>query len=463
VTTHPPSLAIENIVILAAGKGTRMFSRHPKVLHPLAGQPLLAHVIDTARALRPRRIIVVHGHGGDMVAAAFPAADLHWVRQEPQQGTGHAMLTALPALAKQGITLILYGDVPLIACDTLRQLTRQAQEGGLALLTAHLADPAGYGRIVRGAGGGVQAIIEEKDATPEQRQIHEINTGFMALPSHHLADWLPRLDARNTQGEYYLTDIIPLAIAQRIAITTHHPQREWEIHGINNKQQLAALERVFQRESARMLLAQGVTLADPARIDIRGQLTCAQDVSIDINCVFEGEVALGENVTIGAHCVIRNAVIGRDTIVEPFSFIEQAVVGDGCRIGPFARLRPGVRLAETVHVGNFVEIKNSHIGDGSKINHLSYIGDSDLGKNINVGAGSITCNYDGANKHRTTIEDNVFIGSDTQLVAPVTVKKGATIGAGSTITRDVPADGLTLSRSKQVSVPSWRRPVKKGQ
>ncbi|HCA27992.1 MAG TPA: UDP-N-acetylglucosamine diphosphorylase/glucosamine-1-phosphate N-acetyltransferase [Betaproteobacteria bacterium] len=456
-------MAIENIVILAAGKGTRMFSRHPKVLHPLAGQPLLAHVIGAARALRPRRIIVVHGHGGDAVAAAFPAADLHWVRQEPQQGTGHAMLTALPALTKQGVTLILYGDVPLIACDTLRPLARHAQEGGLALLTAHLTDPAGYGRIVRDTGGGVQSIIEEKDATPEQRQIHEINTGFMALPTRHLADWLPRLDTRNTQGEYYLTDIVPLAAAQRIAITTHHPQREWEIHGVNNKQQLAELERVFQRESARELLAQGVTLADPARIDIRGRLTCAQDVSIDVNCIFEGEVALGENVTIGAHCVIRNATIGKDTVIEAFSLIEQAMVGDSCRIGPFARLRPGARLAATVHVGNFVEIKNSNIGDNSKINHLSYIGDSDLGKNINVGAGSITCNYDGANKHRTTIEDNVFIGSDTQLVAPVTVKKGATVGAGSTITRDVPADGLTLSRSKQVSVPSWRRPVKKSQ
>ncbi len=440
-----------------------MFSLRPKVLHPLAGQPLLAHVINTARTLHPHRIVIVHGHGGDAVTAAFPADDLHWVRQEPQHGTGHAMLTALPAITGQGITLILYGDVPLIASDTLRSLAQSAQEDRLALLTAHMASPSGYGRIVRDTEGRVHAIVEEKDATPEQRKIQEINTGFMALPTRHLATWLPQLGTGNAQGEYYLTDIIPLAIAQRIAIATHHPQREWEIHGINNRQQLAALERIFQQESAQTLLAQGVTLADPARIDIRGRLTCAQDVSIDINCVFEGDVVLEENVTIGANCVIRNATIGKNTRIAPFSLIEQATVGDNCRIGPFARLRPGARLAEAVHVGNFVEIKNSNIGDGSKINHLSYIGDSDLGENINIGAGTITCNYDGANKHRTIIEDNAFIGSDTQLVAPVTVRKGATIGAGSTITKDVPAEGLTLSRSKQINVHSWRRPVKKSQ
>ncbi len=448
-----------NIVILAAGQGKRMHSNLPKVLHPLAGKALAAHVIDTARSLLPQSLCLVYGHGGDIVRSALDAPDLSWALQEPQLGTGHAVQQALPLLEASGTTLVLYGDVPLIQAETLKRLL-QVAEDGLGILTVELDDPQGYGRIVRNTTGQVVRIVEQKDATAEERRIREINTGIMAIPTARLAEWLARLSSNNAQNEYYLTDIVGMAVTENIPVRTAHPEHKWEVLGVNSKVQLAELERIVQRCTANQLLEQGVRLADPARIDVRGSLECGRDVFIDVNCVFEGHVVLDEAVEIGPNCVLKNARIGAGTRLAAFTHIEDAVVGADGMIGPFARLRPGTELAEDVHIGNFVEIKKTRIAAHSKANHLAYIGDATIGSRVNVGAGTITCNYDGVNKHRTIIEDDAFIGSDTQLVAPVTVGRGATLGAGTTLTRDAPPDTLTISRAKQQSVPGWKRPVK---
>ncbi|TAJ80921.1 MAG: UDP-N-acetylglucosamine diphosphorylase/glucosamine-1-phosphate N-acetyltransferase [Gallionellaceae bacterium] len=448
-----------NIVILAAGKGTRMHSDKPKVLHSIAGKPMLQHVVDTAANLQPTKIIVVYGHGGEMVPQALAQSSALFILQEPQLGTGHAVQQTLPQLDNDSITLVLYGDVPLIRQDTLQKIL--ADQKSMTLLTQYLDNPKGYGRIVRDAAGKVTRIVEEKDATPEQRQIQEINTGILAAPTGMLREWLGNLRNENAQGEYYLTDIVAMAVTQGVKINTVQPAHAWEVMGINSKIQLAELERLWQLEQADRLLIQGVTLADPARLDIRGQLICERDVEIDVGCIFEGQVHLAKGVKIGAYSVIRNTRIAANTQVAPYSHIDRATIGEQCHIGPFARIRPGSILHDDVHIGNFVEIKNSEIADNSKANHLSYIGDATVGSRVNIGAGTITCNYDGANKFRTVIEDDAFIGSDTQLVAPVTVGRGATIGAGSTITKDAPAGELTLSRAKQVSVSGWQRPTKK--
>ncbi|MEO7560027.1 MAG: bifunctional UDP-N-acetylglucosamine diphosphorylase/glucosamine-1-phosphate N-acetyltransferase GlmU [Nitrosospira sp.] len=451
-----------NIVILAAGLGKRMHSALPKVLHPLAGKPLLGHVLDTARSLLPQSICVVYGHGGEAVPQAIGDESLIWVQQAPQLGTGHALMQALPHLDNTGMTLVLYGDVPLTSIETLRKLIATAQAKGFALLTIELADPAGYGRIVRDdEAGGIVAIVEEKDASKSQRQIREINTGIMVIPNPYLHGWLHKLENKNAQKEYYLTDIVAMAVKDGVKVQAAQPAHDWETTGINSKTQLAALERIYQNEYAKKLLHQGVTLADMARIDIRGQLDCGRDVEIDINCIFEGHVQLADGVKVGAHSILKNVKVAAGAAIAPFSFIESAEIGKNCRIGPYARIRPGTRLASEVHIGNFVEVKNSTIAAGSKANHLSYIGDAVVGKNVNIGAGTITCNYDGANKYQTIIEDDVFVGSDTQLVAPVRVAQGSTIGAGSTITKDTPPETLTLSRAKQMSVDGWKRPVKK--
>jgi len=431
-----------NVVILAAGQGKRMRSDLPKVLHAIAGKPMLAHVIETARQLLPARIVVVYGHGGERVREALAAEDLLWAKQEPQLGTGHAVLQALPHLDPAQPTLVLYGDVPLTRVATLRALL-DAAEGGLGLLTVRLPDPTGYGRIVR-ADGEIKRIVEQKDADDTERAIDEVNTGILVAPTEALRRWLPGLGNRNAQGEYYLTDIVALAVSEGMAVQSAAPGARWEVEGVNSKRQLAELERIQQRNVADELMDAGVTLADPARIDVRGELICGRDVSIDVNCVFEGRVVLGDGVRIGPNCVLQDAIVGAGSIV-----------------GPFARLRPGTVLGTDVHIGNFVEVKNSTIADHSKANHLAYIGDATIGSRVNVGAGTITCNYDGANKHRTVIGDDAFIGSDTQLVAPVTVGRGATLGAGTTLTRDAPPDQLTVSRAKQVSIAGWKRPVKK--
>jgi bifunctional UDP-N-acetylglucosamine pyrophosphorylase/glucosamine-1-phosphate N-acetyltransferase len=454
-----------NVVILAAGKGKRMHSDLPKVLHPLAGRPLLAHVIESARELGAENICVVHGHGGEQVRAALDAPDLAWALQEPQLGTGHAVMQALPHLAvavspAPTFTLVLYGDVPLTRASTLRRLIEAAGSDKLALLTAYLDNPRGYGRIVR-VDGRVVRIVEEKDADDAERAITEINTGILVAPTAALARWLPALGNRNAQGEYYLTDIVAMAVSEGMPVATAHPDAAWETEGVNSKLQLAALERVHQRNVAEGLMTAGVTLADPARIDVRGELLCGRDVAIDVNCVFEGRVELADGVSVAANCVLKNCRIGRGARIAPFCHIEDAVVGEQSIIGPYARLRPGAELGRDVHVGNFVEVKNSTIADHSKANHLAYIGDATIGSRVNVGAGTITCNYDGANKFRTVIEDDAFIGSDTQLVAPVTVGRGATLGAGTTLTRDAPPDQLTVSRAKQMSIPGWKRPMKK--
>ncbi|MEW5904519.1 MAG: bifunctional UDP-N-acetylglucosamine diphosphorylase/glucosamine-1-phosphate N-acetyltransferase GlmU [Pseudomonadota bacterium] len=447
-----------NIVILAAGKGTRMYSDKPKVLHALAGKPLVQHVLDCAQTLTPQQICVVYGHGGEMVPQAMQQYAASFVLQEPQLGTGHAVQQAMPQLQDDSRTLILYGDVPLIQHNTLHQM-QQAGEG-LVLLTVNLDNPTGYGRIVRSAEGDVQRIVEQKDASPEELSITEVNTGIMLVPTGKLRAWLSKLKNNNAQGEYYLTDIVAMAVQDGLNVHTVQPSKRWEVEGINNKSQLAQLERIWQQVVADKLLGQGVTLADPSRLDVRGELTCGRDVEIDIGCIFEGNVTLGDRVKVGAYTIIRNASIGNGTQIAPYTHIDDSQVGADCHLGPYARLRPGSKLADDAHVGNFVEIKNSQIGRGSKANHLSYIGDSTVGSRVNIGAGTITCNYDGANKHRTIIEDDAFIGSDTQLVAPVTVGKGATIGAGSTITKDTPAGELTLSRSKQLSIAGWQRPTK---
>jgi len=449
-----------DVVVLAAGKGTRMHSDLPKVLHRLAGKPLLGHVLDAVRRLQPGRMVVVYGHGGEAVPAACGAPDVAWALQEQQLGTGHAVQTALPLVGDGGAVLILYGDVPLIRAETLETLAHLARAGDVALLTAELGDPHGYGRILRNESGAVTGIVEEKDASDDQKAVREINTGILAAPADSLRKWVATLRNDNAQGEYYLTDIIALAVADGVSVTTCNPQHEWEILGVNSKQQLAELERIHQAETAQALLVRGVTLLDPSRVDVRGELVCGRDVTLDINGVFEGRVELGDGVTVGANCVLRNAKIAAGTVIEPFTHIQDAEIGPGCHIGPYARIRPGTVLARDAHIGNFVELKNSQVGEGSKINHLSYVGDTTVGRKVNIGAGTITCNYDGAYKHRTVIEDEAFIGSDTQLVAPVTVKKGATIGAGSTVTKDAPEGELTLSRAKQVTIPGWKRPTK---
>ncbi len=447
-----------NIVILAAGQGKRMNSALPKVLHPIAGKPMLSHVLEVARSLKPGKLCVVVGHGGEQVTAALAAPDLVWVKQEPQLGTGHAVLQALPHLDPMVTTLVLYGDVPLIAASTLRRLIGDA-ENALSILTVTLGDPYGYGRIVR-SGGKVKRIVEEKDASIAEKKITEINTGILAAPTTSFQRWLPQLGKQNAQGEYYLTDIVALAVAEKMAVHSSHPGHESEVQGVNSKMQLAELERVYQHNVAASLLHHGVTLADPFRIDVRGELNCGRDVSIDINCLFEGQVCLEDGVSVGPHCVLRNVTVKRGARIEAFSHLQDALVGDHSVVGPYARLRPGAKLGKDVHIGNFVEVKNSNIADHTKANHLAYIGDADVGQRVNVGAGTITCNYDGANKHRTTIEDDVFIGSDTQLVAPVKVGRGATLGAGTTLTRDAPPDQLTVSRPKQLSIAGWKRPVK---
>lgn len=450
-----------NVVILAAGKGTRMFSDLPKVLHPLAGKPMLSHVLDTARQLKPAKLCVVYGFGGDLVPATVNDEVIVWAMQAEQKGTGHAVMQAMPLLQDEATTLILFGDVPLIEADTCRLLLEQAIGGNLALLTVQMPDPTGYGRIVRNGNGDVVSIVEHKDASPEQRAIREINTGIMAVPTTSLRAWLQGLKNHNAQGEYYLTDIVAMAVEAGIKVSAVQGLSIPEVSGVNSKRDLAQLERIYQQAQAEKLLQQGVTLSDPTRLDIRGQLSCGRDVSIDVNCVFEGQVSLADGVSVGAHCVIKDSQIGRGAIIAAFTHMEGANVGEGSRIGPYARLRPGSSLAEHTHIGNFVEIKNSEIGQDSKVNHLSYVGDSTVGRNVNIGAGTITCNYDGANKFRTVIGDNAFIGSDSQLVAPVTVGANATIGAGSTITKDAPAGELTLSRGKQITVSGWKRPTKK--
>lgn len=448
-----------NIVILAAGMGKRMQSSLPKVLHPLAGKPLLGHVIDTARALAPTRLCVIYGHGGDAVPQAFAGQDLAFARQEPQLGTGHAVMQAVPHLEDGAATLVLYGDVPLTTAASLQRLLTAAGQDKLGVLTVTLKDPTGYGRIVR-ENGKITRIVEQKDASTAERAINEVNTGIIVAPTAKLCGWLAKLSNDNAQGEYYLTDVIAAAVADGVEVVSAQPDDVAETLGVNSKVQLAELERVHQRNIATALLEAGVTLADPARIDVRGTLDCGRDVSIDVNCVFEGCVSIGEGASIGPHCVIRNASIAAGASIKAFTHIEDAVVGAGAQVGPYARLRPGAELADEVHIGNFVEVKNSVIGLGSKANHLAYVGDADVGSKVNIGAGVITCNYDGANKFRTIIEDDAFIGSDSQLVAPVRVGKGATIGAGTTLTKDAPAEQLTLSRAKQMSLAGWQRPVK---
>lgn len=451
-----------NIVILAAGMGKRMRSNIPKVLHTLAGRPMLSHVIANARTLRPTRIVVVTGHGAQQVQDACAGqTDLCFALQEPQLGTGHAVQQALPQLAAGGTTLVLYGDVPLVSSETLKGLVAAAQDG-LAVLTVHLKDPAGYGRIVRDAFGHVERIVEDKDATEAEREIGEVNTGIIAAPTEALRGWLGKLGNDNAQGEYYLTDVIAMAVEDGMRVATAQPAAEWETLGVNSRLQQAELERVYQRQQANALLEAGVTLADPSRIDIRGGLLCGRDVFIDVGCVFEGEVELADGVHIGPNCFLRSVQVGPGSVIEAFSHLEQAEVGADAHVGPYARLRPGTRIGDSGRIGNFVEVKNSTLGTGSKANHLAYIGDAVVGERVNIGAGTITCNYDGANKHRTIIEDDAFIGSDTQLVAPVKVGKGATLGAGTTLTRDAPAGQLTVSRATQRSIEGWTRPVKKG-
>ena len=451
-----------NIVILAAGMGKRMNSDLPKVLHPLAGKSLLGHVVDTARTLDPQRLVVVYGHGGEQVQAAFAGqTDVQWALQSPQLGTGHAVAQAVPMLVDDVPTLILYGDVPLVKASTLQRLAEAAKGGKLALLSQHVADPTGYGRVVRDAAGNVSRIVEQKDADAETLKINEINTGILVCPTRPLKRWLTALKNDNAQGEYYLTDVIAAAVADGTDVVTAHPDAEWETLGVNSKTQLAFLERRHQRNLADRLTDSGVMLADPDRIDIRGTLECGRDVSIDVGCVFEGTVRLGKGVKIGPNCVLKDCTLADGTQVQAMSVIDSAEVGAQGRIGPFARLRPGTKLGEDSHIGNFVELKNATTGTGSKINHLSYVGDAEIGSRVNIGAGTITCNYDGVNKHKTIIEDDVFVGSDSQLVAPVTVRRGATLAAGTTLTREAPADSLTLSRVPQTTRPDWKRPQRK--
>ena len=448
-----------NVVILAAGMGKRMQSSLPKVLHPLAGKALLSHVIDTARSLNAASICVIYGHGGEQVLSNVAADDLRFAKQEPQLGTGHAVAQAIPVLDESMPTLVLYGDVPLTTSASLRRLMDVAGNDRLAILTAEMADPTGLGRIVR-ENGEIKRIVEQKDANAAERLITEINTGIMIAPTKELKQWLSTLSNNNAQGEYYLTDIVARAVADGIKVVSAQPDAIWETLGVNSKVQLAELERIHQQNIARQLLEQGVHLLDPARIDVRGKLVCGRDVSIDVGCVFEGNVTLEDGVSIGPNCVIKDAHIAAGAAIKAFCHIEDAKVGAQSQIGPYARLRPGTELADDVHIGNFVEIKNSQIAAHSKANHLAYVGDATVGSRVNIGAGTITCNYDGANKFRTIIEDDAFIGSDSQLVAPVRVGKGATLGAGTTLTKDAPDGKLTVSRASQLTIENWVRPVK---
>jgi bifunctional UDP-N-acetylglucosamine pyrophosphorylase/glucosamine-1-phosphate N-acetyltransferase len=450
-----------NVVILAAGMGKRMQSALPKVLHPLAGKPLLQHVLDTARSLSASRLCVIYGHGGAAVQAllAKQPEQISTALQEQQLGTGHAVIQALPELDDKVPTLILYGDVPLTTTASLQALVSAAGNDKLGILTVEQADPTGLGRIVR-VDGHIVRIVEQKDANEAERAIKEINSGIMVAPTPLLKKWLGAITNDNAQGEYYLTDIVALAVADGVPVVSAQPSAQWEVAGVNSKVQLAELERIHQRNIANRLLEQGVTLMDPSRIDVRGELICGRDVTIDVGCVFEGKVELGDGVHVAAHSVLVNARILAGAQIKPFCHIEEAVVGEASLIGPYARLRPGTVLAEDVHVGNFVEIKNGQVAAHSKANHLAYIGDATIGSRVNIGAGVITCNYDGANKFRTVIEDDCFIGSDSQLVAPVTVGKGATLGAGTTLTKDAPAGKLTVSRPRQVTIENWTRPVK---
>ncbi|KPQ28909.1 MAG: UDP-N-acetylglucosamine diphosphorylase/glucosamine-1-phosphate N-acetyltransferase [Marinobacter excellens HL-55] len=449
-----------HVVILAAGQGSRMKSALPKVLHPVAGRAMLHHVIETAKQLGAETIHTVIGHGAEQVRASLDEPSVNWVMQTEQLGTGHAVAQALPDLPDNARVLVLYGDVPLTRKDTLEAMVSDLDDGNLALLTVNMDNPHGYGRIVRDAQGQVQAIVEQKDASAEQQTINEVNTGILAVSASHLKSWLPTLSNSNAQGEYYLTDIIAMAVGHGLAVTVSQPLNPFEVQGVNNRLQLAELERWYQRQQAERLMTEGATLADPARIDVRGELSIGNDLWIDVNVVFEGKVTLGSNVSIGPGCVIKDATIADGADIKAHSVIEGAVVGANAQIGPFARLRPGTELAANTKVGNFVETKKAIVGEGSKINHLSYVGDASLGRNVNVGAGTITCNYDGVNKYTTTIGDGVFVGSNTSLVAPVTLATEVTIGAGSTITRDVAKNELAVARGKQRNIAGWERPKK---
>ena len=449
------------VIVLAAGQGKRMRSDLPKVLHPLAGRPLLAHVLGSAEALRAREMRVVYGHGGERVRQVFAGQPVKWIHQAQQRGTGHAVRQAMPGIRPGDVVLVLYGDVPLVLPETLRKLVAKAAKGQLAILTARLPVPTGYGRIVRGARGKISAIVEEKDATPAQREIDEINTGLLACPAALLARWTGRLRANNAQKEFYLTDCVGLAVKDGVPVVSVTAGSADEVLGINDKAQLAEAEAILRRRLATALMLSGVTLADPERIDIRGTLKCGRDVCIDANVIIEGDVVLGDGVRIGPFSLVRDATVGAGTVIHSHCVIEQGMIGARCDIGPYARVRPDVQLADGAKLGNFVEIKKSVIGAGSKVNHLSYIGDAVIGSQVNVGAGTITCNYDGASKHRTIIGDGAFIGSGVELVAPVEIGAGATIGAGSTISKAAPAGQLTLERSRQTTIPNWKRPQKK--
>ncbi len=447
------------VVVLAAGHGKRMHSKLPKVLHRLAGRPLLAHVLDAARALKPKQILVVHGHGGADVKSAFNGLRVEWVEQGRQLGTGHALAQALPRIRRGSDVLVLNGDVPLVRAETLARLVAAAKRG-LAICTSELSDPSGYGRVLRDARGRVRRVVEEKDATAKQRAIREWYAGFAAARAERLAAWLGKVRNRNAQKEYYLTDVIGIAAAEGARVEAVKAADPLEVAGVNSRHELAVLERAWQNAQARRLLEAGVALADLWRVDVRGTLSCGRDVAIDVNCVFEGKVRLGDRVRIGPNCVLRNVAVAADSEIHAFSLLEDAEVGARCRIGPYARLRPGAKLGEEVHIGNFVEVKASRVGAGSKANHLAYVGDAEIGARVNIGAGTITCNYDGAAKHRTVIEDDCFIGSDATLVAPVRIARGSYIGAGSTISKDTPAGQLTVARARQVSLPRWKPPGK---
>lgn len=448
-----------HVVILAAGKGTRMRSSLPKVLHPVAGRAMVSHVIDTAHQLGAEAVHLVYGHGGELLQQRLSESAVHWVLQAEQLGTGHAVAQATPAIPDEARVLVLYGDTPLITAETLQQLLAVQPAGGIGLLTVTLANPTGYGRIVR-ENGAVVGIVEQKDANAEQLAITEVNTGVLVAPAAKLKQWLAGLTCQNAQGEYYLTDVIGAAHRDGAAIATAQPAEAAETEGANNRLQLAALERFYQRRAANRLMLEGVTLLDPDRFDLRGSLVCGEDVILDTNVIIEGRVELGHRVRIGTGCVLKDCVIADDSIISPYTVIESSKLARATTVGPFARLRPGSVLGEEAHVGNFVEIKNASLGFGSKAGHLSYLGDSEIGADVNIGAGTITCNYDGANKHKTIIEDHVFVGSDTQLVAPVIVRKGATIGAGTTVTREVGENELVITRVPQRHIANWQRPVK---
>lgn len=447
-------------VILAAGKGTRMKSALPKVLHPIAGKPMVSHVVDAARALAPQSITLVYGHGGEHVREALSAQSLNWALQAEQLGTGHAVAQAMPFVSED-IVLILYGDVPLIRTDTLREFVARANADTIALMTLNMANPAGYGRIIRDADGRVQRIVEQKDANDAELAVDEINTGILACPRVFLADVLPKLKSNNAQGEYYLTDVIGMAVQAGLTIDTMQPAHGWEVDGVNDRVQLARLERIYQGVQAELLMRAGVTVLDPSRLDVRGSVSCGTDITLDVNAILIGDIWLGDRVSVGPNCVIRNSRIAADTVIEANSVIDGAVIGAGCHVGPFARVRPGTQLADHARIGNFVETKNVRLGEGAKVNHLTYLGDAEIGAHSNIGAGTITCNYDGVNKSKTVIGDNAFIGSNSALVAPVNIGAGATVGAGSVITTDVPDAHLGVGRSKQRNIAGWQRPKKK--